>query len=90
MFALGFLRKLFSALFSGGGSYPKSYHRLVAWVEDNTPAKFDGSQPPGEVEGHLEAKLADFFIGMVAQEVVDNFKVMEPVGSVRGTSCPKM
>jgi len=57
--SLGFLSRLFG-LFRGS---PKvrgtSYHRLVTWVERNTPAKFDGSQPAEVVKEHLEVKLAE-------------------------------
>ncbi len=42
---------------SGGSSSSRGYHRLVAWAESNTAAKFDGSQPAEEVGQHLKAKL---------------------------------
>lgn len=57
--ASGFLAKLFG-LFRGEGRVRRpGYHRLVTWVERNTPAKFDGSQPPEVVKEHLEVKLAE-------------------------------
>lgn len=61
------------SLLSGMGSAGR-YNRLVAWVEDNTPAKFDGSQPPEEVEDHLEAKLADFKKQGWSEERLAGFK----------------
>lgn len=46
-------------LFGGASPRPRGYQKLVAWVEQNTPARFDGSQQPEMVKRHLEAKLAE-------------------------------
>ena len=51
------LTKSLSALSVPSGS---KYRRLVSWVETNTPARFDGSQPVEEVEQHLKTKFEEF------------------------------
>lgn len=52
---VGFLKWLFG----GASTQPRGYQKLVAWVEQNTPARFDGSQPSEMVKRHLEEKLAE-------------------------------
>lgn len=52
---VGFLKWLFGS----ANAQPRGYQKLVAWVEQNTPARFDGSQPPEMVKKHLEEKLVE-------------------------------
>ena len=69
----GFLGKLFSSLF-GWRRRPRQYRRLVTWIESTSGARFDGSQPAGEVEQHLRAKLSELESAGMPEKHIRGFR----------------
>ena len=55
MGAFDWIGRIFSEI-RGEGPH---YRRLVAWVETNTPARFDGSQSAADVRKHIQEKITE-------------------------------